>query len=59
MVTTLLSRIAKFYQNEAVDEDHFFKVLGKQIKSIEKMETRKVINKISIVFRAKICLTSI
>lgn len=43
IMSTLLTRLLKFYRQETFDEKHFIVMMNKQIKYIQKMELRKVI----------------
>lgn len=44
VISTLLTRITKFYRNEHVDERSFHKIISSQEKTLRKLEKRKVSN---------------
>ena len=42
MISTLLTRITKFYRKENIDENSFLKIINNQEKTLRKLEKRKV-----------------
>ena len=42
VISTLLTRITKFYHNDDIDENSFLKIITNQERTLRKLEKRKV-----------------